>query len=60
MESKYLLELSELVWGCGNGFSCHKAMVRAEEAANRLQKKCKDRRPLVSITILNPRCSLNK
>jgi hypothetical protein len=60
MESQYLLELSEFIWGCGNGFRCPDAMKRAEEAARRLQKKCREQRPLVSITILNPRCSLNK
>lgn len=55
MESKYLLQITEHLWGCGNGFRCQEAMKRAEKAAERLQNKCIGRRPLVAISILNPR-----
>lgn len=55
MESQYLLYLTEDQWSCGSGFSCHLAMDRADNAARRLQEKCRSKHTIVSISILNPR-----
>ncbi|MNG47102.1 hypothetical protein D3C79_49690 [compost metagenome] len=53
MESKYLLQISE--YRLSYRYLTEEQGAAAEAAAERLQRKCKENRPFVSIHIKNPR-----